>query len=262
MIKLVMTDIDGTLLKDGTLNLNPEYFEVIDKLTKKGITFVVASGRHIVSIKEVFAPVMDKIWVASQNGNVLMHNGKSKIVRPIPQEWGRKLWQQVSRLGGMESILDTATGTYCPFEGTVMHKILIDDYHYNTTATGSWDSVPEEDFSMMTLYHPDSVGQICDEFIKNEWEGKLEFFQSGKYWIDVLRPNANKGVALKTICEELGISREETIAFGDNINDIPMLQCAGKGYAVDTARKETKEAADEVIPGYETDGVLKVLKTI
>lgn len=59
----------------------------------------------------------------------------------------------------------------------------------------------------------------------------------------------------------MGISREETIAFGDNINDIAMLEYAGKGYAVDTARKETKEAADEIIPGYAEDGVLKVLKT-
>ena len=262
MIKLVMTDIDGTLLKDGTLNLNPEYFEVIDQLTKKGITFVVASGRHIVSIKEVFAPVMDKIWVASQNGNVLMHNGKSQIVKPIPQEWGQKLWRQLSGIDGVESVLDTATGTYCPFEGTTMHKILIDDYHYNTTATGGWKNVPQEDFSMMTLYHPENVDQICEEYIKNEWKGKLEFLRAGKYWIDAVRPNANKGAALKTICEKLGISREETIAFGDNINDISMIKYAGKGYAVDTARKETKEAADEVIPGYASDGVLKVLKTI
>ena len=66
---------------------------------------------------------------------------------------------------------------------------------------------------------------------------------------------------MRSICEKLGISREETIAFGDNINDIAMLEYAGKGYAVDTARKETKEAADEIIPGYAEDGVLKVLKT-
>lgn len=262
MIKLVMTDIDGTLIKDGTLDINPEYFEEIERLTEKGITFVVASGRHVVSIKEVFGPVMDKIWVASQNGNVLIHNGKSKIIKPIPQKWGRQLWEQVARLDGMESVLDTATRTYCPFEGTVMHKILIDDYHYNTTATGGWDNVPQEDFSMMTLYHPEKVDQICDEFIKDEWKGKLEFLKSGKYWIDAVHPEASKGAALKTICEELGISREETIAFGDNINDISMLQYAGRGYAVDTARKETKAAADEIIPGYATDGVLNILKTI
>ena len=51
------------------------------------------------------------------------------------------------------------------------------------------------------------------------------------------------------------------IAFGDNLNDISMIQSAGKGYAVNTAREETKKAADEVIPGYAENGVLEVLKT-
>ena len=61
MVKLIMTDIDGTLLPDGTMDINPEYFEVIEKLVEKGIIFVVASGRHMSSVKKVFAPVLDKI---------------------------------------------------------------------------------------------------------------------------------------------------------------------------------------------------------
>ena len=57
MVKLIMTDIDGTLIPDGTMDINPEYFEVIEKLVEKGIIFVVASGRHMSSVKKVFAPV-------------------------------------------------------------------------------------------------------------------------------------------------------------------------------------------------------------
>ena len=86
MVKLIMTDIDGTLIPDGTMDINPEYFEVIEKLVEKGIIFVVASGRHMSSVKKVFAPVLDKIWVASQNGNVLTYHGKSRIIKSIPQE--------------------------------------------------------------------------------------------------------------------------------------------------------------------------------
>ena len=180
MIKMVMTDIDGTLIKDGTLQINPEYYEVIEKLVEKGIVFVVASGRHMVSIKEVFAPVMDKLWIASQNGNVVSHNGKSKIMKPIPQEWGKELWEQLSKFDQLEGILNTPTNTYCPFEGTPMHKLLIDGYHYDTIGTGGWSNVPQEDFSMMTMYHPENVDQICKKYIKDKWEGKLEFLNSGK----------------------------------------------------------------------------------
>ena len=261
MVKLIMTDIDGTLIPDGTMDINPEYFEVIEKLVEKGIIFVVASGRHMSSVKKVFAPVLDKIWVASQNGNVLTYHGKSRIIKSIPQEWGREMWRQFSKLKGVEGVLDTATEMYCPFEETSMYKILADEYHFNVTGTGGWNQVPEEDFSMMTLYHPQSAENICKELVEDKRKGKLEFLTSGKYWVDIVMPEVGKGTALEEICRQLGIAPEETIAFGDNLNDISMIQSAGKGYAVNTAREETKKAADEVIPGYAENGVLEVLKT-
>lgn len=122
-----------------------------------------------------------------------------------------------------------------------MYKILADEYHFNVTGTGGWNQVPEEDFSMMTLYHPQSAENICKELVEDKWKGKLEFLTSGKYWVDIVMPEVGKGTALEEICSQLGISPEETIAFGDNLNDISMIQSAGKGYAVNTAREETKK---------------------
>ena len=56
MVKLIMTDIDGTLIPDVTMDINPEYFEVIEKLVEKGIIFVVASGRHMsLSLIHIFS---------------------------------------------------------------------------------------------------------------------------------------------------------------------------------------------------------------
>lgn len=151
------------------------------------------------------------------------------------------MWRQFSKLKGVEGVLDTATEMYCPFEETSMYKILADEYHFNVTGTGGWNQVPEEDFSMMTLYHPQSAENICKELVEDKWKGKLEFLTSGKYWVDIVMPEVGKGTALEEICRQLGIAPEETIAFGDNLNDISMIQSAGKGYAVNTAREETKK---------------------
>ena len=68
MIKLIVSDVDDTLLPESTMNLNPEYFEVIKKLQEKGVIFVAASGRQKVSIKKVFAPIQDEIAYLADNG--------------------------------------------------------------------------------------------------------------------------------------------------------------------------------------------------
>ena len=66
MIKLIATDIDGTLLKDGTLMLDPEYMTVIEKLIAKGIRFVACSGRQFISERKLFAPIRDKLLYLPQ----------------------------------------------------------------------------------------------------------------------------------------------------------------------------------------------------
>ena len=76
MIKLIVSDIDGTLVPEGNTDLNPEYLEVIKKLTEKGIVFAAASGRHASSIHAVFQPVGERIYYVSENGACIEKNGK------------------------------------------------------------------------------------------------------------------------------------------------------------------------------------------
>ena len=68
MIKLIATDVDGTLVKDGTMTINPEYMTVIRKLTELGITFVVCSGRQYDSERKLFEPVKDLVYFVSDGG--------------------------------------------------------------------------------------------------------------------------------------------------------------------------------------------------
>ena len=63
MIRLVVSDIDGTLLEDGGHELNPELFEVILKLREKGMQFAAASGRQWASIEQVFDPIKERFFI-------------------------------------------------------------------------------------------------------------------------------------------------------------------------------------------------------
>lgn len=86
MIKLIATDVDGTLVKDGTMTINPEYMTVIRKLTELGITFVVCSGRQYDSERKLFEPVKDLVYFVSDGGTVIRKNGKILKVHTLPDE--------------------------------------------------------------------------------------------------------------------------------------------------------------------------------
>ena len=79
--------------------------------------------------------------------------------------------------------------------------------------------------------------------------------------MDSTPPEGEKSTAVEFIQKQLGISPEETCTFGDNLNDIAMLQKAGMSYAAN-ARAEVQTAAKGVCPSYSEDGVLQILKEI
>ena len=68
MIKLIVSDVDGTLVPDGSPDLDPEVFDIILKLREKGMQFVVASGRPWASVESAFEPVKKKIFYVANNG--------------------------------------------------------------------------------------------------------------------------------------------------------------------------------------------------
>ena len=83
-----------------------------------------------------------------------------------------------------------------------------------------------------------------------------------KYEQEKNQAAANKGTALEALCRHLGVTMEETIAFGDGTNDLTMLRAAGLGVAMGNAAPEVKAAADMVTDDNEHSGVAKVIRKI
>ena len=86
MIKLIVSDIDGTILPEGTDLINPKLYDAIRILREKGIRFAAASGRQYESMHHVFAPVADEIYFISENGTNIMYQGKNLTFVPLAQE--------------------------------------------------------------------------------------------------------------------------------------------------------------------------------
>ena len=94
MIKLIATDVDGTLVKDGTLLIDPEYMTVVSRLVDQGIYFVVCSGRQFSSEQKLFAPIKDRLLYISDGGTVV--RTPEKILKTYPMETA--LWKSMCRM--------------------------------------------------------------------------------------------------------------------------------------------------------------------
>ena len=96
--------------------------------------------------------------------------------------------------------------------------------------------------------------------IYDEFKDQAKMACAGDMWMDCMAKDVNKGKAVRTIQESLGIKTEETMAFGDQLNDIEMLNQAYYSFAVANAREEVRKAARFQADSNVRGGVLKILK--
>ena len=68
MVKLIVTDVDDTLVPEAGSVINPEYYDIIRECRKRGIIFGVASGRQKPCVRKLFEPVLDEIFILADNG--------------------------------------------------------------------------------------------------------------------------------------------------------------------------------------------------
>ena len=132
MIKLIATDVDGTLVKDGTLLIDPEYMTVVSRLVDQGIHFVVCSGRQFSSEQKLFAPIKDRLLYISDGGTVV--RTPEKILKTYPMETA--LWKSMCRMVYDElpsCNCFAATPDYCLAEdaGSRMFHWLRDSYGFD-----------------------------------------------------------------------------------------------------------------------------------
>ena len=261
MIKLIATDIDGTLVKDGTLQIDAEYMTVIDKLIRKGIHVVVCSGRQFVSEKKLFSPIRDELLYITDGGTVVRTPNEILQVSTMPEEVWKGMCRMVhENLPDCDSYISTQDMGYAENENSQMFRWLRDSYGYDICAVKDLIACSPADVIKFTVYHPSACEEKCAPVFTPAWKDQALLACSGREWIDCNPLGVSKWTALSYLQNYLGILPEETCTFGDNLNDIEMLEKAGLSFAVSNSREEVCNAARELCPPYWENGVLQVLK--
>ncbi len=258
MIKLIVSDIDGTLVADGENKLDPEIFDVILRLKReKRILFAAASGRQAASIEYTFAPIKKEIFYLAENGSYLGCLGRNLFLHSMDRETACQLIGDIRRDPQLEVLVSGAKRAYLETENEAFFQWMKEGYHYDLARV---DDVTQVDDTIIKVaaYRKEGIQEA--EYLRERYAGRLKMTISGDMWMDCMALNVNKGEAVKTLQESLGITPEETVAFGDQLNDIEMLKRAYYSFAVGNARDEVKKAARFQADTNLRSGVLKILK--
>lgn len=247
MIKLIVSDIDGTLVPDGTDRIDPEMFRLIKMLKAHGVRFAGASGRQYVSMRKLFHPVRDDIFYITDNGSILRDKDRVYSMNVIDRDVLFELISDVKKLDGCDIMLCGLDTAYCE-EHSEMFLWMRDSYKYNIQVLGDFETHLKDDIVKLSIYKKDTVEAEVKEWFYPKWKDRFVIASAGTMWMDIVNPGADKGSALKKLMKELELSKEEVMAFGDNINDLGMLEAAGESYAIGSARQEVKDAAKHIAP--------------
>lgn len=257
MIKLIATDMDGTLL-DGNGNIPKEFFSTLDKLNKKDIKFAVASGRPYPTLYENFQPISDDLYFICDNGSYIVEPGKKPIIDIIDKKYINKIVQASEKIDGVNLILCGVKNSY--------HKPLSEEleervskYYINRKILSNLNDI-DDDIFKVAIY--DKYGSKENSFnILNNLFGKdLKVVISGANWLDINNKGINKGYAIKKVQEDFNILYENSMVFGDFYNDIEMLQCAYYSFVMENANDEIKQYGNFIAKKNTENGVIKAIE--
>jgi len=246
LIRLIVSDVDGTLLSKGVKAPSPRLLEQISGLKRKGILFCVASGRSYSSLRTIFDGVADDMAFIADDGALILRREKILFSSPIKVDRVSDLLRQARESGCgcvLSHLYNEGLYGFSPAEQLPIRETFAGQVR-------TMEDFDERPVYKVGFYRPDSAFR---QAVKSGHDG-LRVSYEDQTWLELSPVSSDKGSALTFLLHQLGISKAQTLAFGDNYNDISMLQNAGVSYRMKESRcdlsditKNTTESVEETL---------------
>lgn len=256
MPKLIFFDIDGTLW-DERMQIPESTVKAIRLLRENGHKTFLCSGRARGNIrsKELLALGFDGILAAC--GNHVEMDGKilhESIISPELTERVVNLLRECK----MPVVLEGPDYHWIDEEGFEDDPYV--EYLFREMGEtaiplhGYTEDIRINKFSAMILPHTDYVT------IKSELLSEFDFIEHNGTIVEVVPRGTSKATGIEWLCKHLGVSRDDTYAVGDSVNDLDMLEFVGHGIAMGNGSDAVKNAAEFVTTDIHEDGVLRAMQ--
>ncbi len=258
MIKMIATDIDGTILPYGG-EFSPALKECIKNLTKSGIKVVLVTGRmHSSTVPIAKILGLETPVISYQGGLVKEINGKTLCQANLNEDYAKEIikWARENNIH---------LNLYRDDELFVEEDNEIIQYYIKGKFVDyrvcSFDDIEIKNINKLLaidIHNPDRVtGWV--KVLKEKYPD-LYIVKSTPYFCEIGPSDARKSLGVEFLCRMWGIKREEVLTIGDQNNDIDLIKSGGIGVAMGNATKELKACADYITDTCDNDGFVKAVE--
>lgn len=261
-IRLIACDLDGTLLDDDHA-IHDDFWPLIDQLHARGIIFCPASGRQYYNLLEKFEPIANEVIFIAENGTYVVRNNVELSSDCLDTSVARELIRVTRNLGSSGADVGSVLcGKRCAYIERSDEAFLAETRKYYHRLEVVDDLLAIEDAILkVAIYDFESSERVAAPAFAS-FRSTHQVVVSGQHWLDVMAPQANKGAGIRHIQEALGITREQTMVFGDFLNDMEMMDEASYSFAMANAHPKLKERARFLAPGNTDNGVVRTIKAV
>lgn len=257
-MKVIVTDLDGTLLTDEK-KISEFNIEILNRVSKeKNIELIVASGRDIYSIKDITKNLNIEYYICF-NGAKIYREEELIYKESVSEEICEDILKEGMRLGLEFSATSQNEIHYTKMDNEYTRLTYGKD-NLKFFPLKKIEDIKRRKFEKMVFVGEEKELEILRQYANKKYGDKINIFYSGSKVIDIVNKNCSKGMALKKIIQDLNISSSEVMAFGDNENDISMLDVAGHPVIMENARTELKKGKYHKTLTNNDDGVGKYIE--
>ncbi|GAM57260.1 hydrolase [Vibrio ishigakensis] len=230
-IKFVAVDMDGTLLNENG-ELPKDFFSVFEQLKHNNILFAAASGRQYYSLRDTFEKVQDEMLFIAENGTFVMHKGEELYSATMPKQEIVEIVNAVRAIPNAYLVLCGKRSAYIETQDPVALE-EIQHYYHRCEYVEDVLSI-EDDFIKVAVCHFGGTEELVYPTLAPKFAQTHQVVISGRIWLDLMNICASKGDAIKQLQNRFDFTEQQTMSFGDYLNDIEMLKVSYYSYAMRT----------------------------
>ncbi len=262
-IRLIAADMDGTLLDDAK-EIHDHFWPLVDALFERGIRFCPASGRQYFNLYSRFADVADEMVFIAENGAFVVRGTEEISSDTLDPELVRRVVLAIRDLAtsgaDVGAVVCGKRAAYIE-RGDPPFRAQVDSYYASLEVLEDLLERPADGILKIAVYDFSSAERSTAPALA-PFRDEVRVVVSGAHWVDVQSTSTSKGAGIRHLQEALGITRAQTMVFGDFLNDLEMMDEADYSFAMHNAHPALKERARYVAPPNTENGVIRTISSV